>query len=557
MNDTTATLLEKARAAAARGDWQEAHDFLTEAEGRQPLGGADLALRADVAYAAGHLDETIEIWERAHRESVRAGDLVAAAGAATRVAMHLIFDTGLLAPVRGWIKRAERLLENQDETSIHAWLAVVRNYERLLSGDFDEARLWSRRAIDVGSRCDPAAAAIGRIAEARSLILEGEVRRGLELLDEAAVATVSGELDHFATGMVYCELVCALQAVAQYDLAEEWTQAMERWRHGHAVGSIHGRCRVHRAEILRLRGSTAEAEQEALSACEELRPYLRREYGWPLTELGRIRLRTGNIDGAEQAFLAAHHVGWDPQPGLALVHLARGDTALAAASIRDALEHPLMVPSKELPPNTDLRVAPLLEAQVEIAVAGGDLDRASWAAHELEKVAVAFESKAFAASAASARGSVRLAEGNAVDARREFESAVHLWSEVGAPYETAVARVGLGRAHRHEGNEDLAMRELRAAQSTFERVGAMQQAARAARECGDIAVNDVGYRHMIYAPGFYTGYGVKTLPGIREAVEDKPDVTVAQQESARVVAAIDRYTTVVNNAAARLQQALR
>ena len=28
------------------------------------------------------------------------------------------------------------------------------------------------------------------------------------------------------------------------------------------------------------------------------------------------------------------------------------------------------------------------------------------------------------------------------------------------------------------------------------------------------------YRHLIYAPGLLTGYGVKTLPGVREAVED-------------------------------------
>ena len=29
------------------------------------------------------------------------------------------------------------------------------------------------------------------------------------------------------------------------------------------------------------------------------------------------------------------------------------------------------------------------------------------------------------------------------------------------------------------------------------------------------------YRHEVYAPGFYTGYGVKTLPGVREAIEQK------------------------------------
>ena len=29
------------------------------------------------------------------------------------------------------------------------------------------------------------------------------------------------------------------------------------------------------------------------------------------------------------------------------------------------------------------------------------------------------------------------------------------------------------------------------------------------------------FKHMIYAPGFYTGYGVKTLPGIREGLEQR------------------------------------
>lgn len=476
-----------ARSAAALGEWQRAYDLLLEADAIRALTAPDLALFADVAYAAGHLDVTIDTWERVYAESLRAGDRATAAGAATRVALHLLMDTGLIAPVRSWIKRADQLLGNQDETPAHAWLAVVRNYERLLSGNFVEARRWARRAMEVGLKCAPGAAAIGRIAEARSFILDGEVSRGLELLDEAAVAIVSGELDQFATGLVYCELVCALQAVSQYDLAEEWTREMERWRHGHGVGSIHGRCRVHRAEILRLRGSTGDAEKEAVLACEELRPYLRREFGWPLTELGRIRLRKGDIEGADQAFFEAHQVGWDPQPGIALVHLARGEVALAAASIRDALDHPTTVPSKELPPNTELRRAPLLDAQVEIAVAAGDLARARWAVDELEKIATTFQSKAFNAIAAAARGNVRLAEANAADARSDFEVAVRLWNEVGAPHEAALARMGLGRVYQLETNEDSALREFRAARSVFERIGALKHAEQAALASSDVA----------------------------------------------------------------------
>jgi len=484
--DADAALVERARDAVARGDWQQAYDLLVQADAGARLAGPDLALFADVAYAAGHLDVTIDAWERAHAQGVRAGDRVAAAGAAVCVAKHLIFDTALLAPVRGWLGRAERLLEGHPESSVHAWLAVVRNYERLLSGDFVGARHWARRAIEVGASHDPGAAAMGRVAEARSLILQGDVAQGLTLLNEAAVATVTGELDPLSTGVVYCELVCAMQALAQYDLAEEWTEAMERWRHGQPVGSLHGRCRVHRAEILRLRGSCAAAEEEALLACEELRPYLRRELGWPLTELGRIRLRRGDVQGAEEAFLAAHRAGWDPQPGLALVHLARGDVALAAASIRDALDHPSNVPSKEWPPNTELRRAPLLEAQVEIAVAAGDLDRARAAADELARVAALFESRALAAGALLARARVSLAEGDAAGARRDFEGAAQAWSDIGAPYETALARVGLAGALRAEGREEPALLELQAAHAAFERMGAVAHAARAAHDCGDV-----------------------------------------------------------------------
>lgn len=472
--------LAPAREAASRGEWQHAYEQLLAADTRAPLRGPDLGLLADMAYASGHFDVTVATWERAYAESLRAGDRIGAAGAAVRVAMHLLFDTALMAPVRGWAKRVATLLDGVDETPIHAWLAVVQSYERLLSGDFQEARRFAASAIHTGDRCAPAASAVGRVAAARTVILEGDVSRGMALLDEAAVAAVSGELDPLSTGIVYCEVVCALQALAQYDLAEQWTESMERWRHGQPVGSVHGRCRVHRAEILRLRGSLAEAEEEALQACEELRPYLRREFGWPLTELGRIRLRKDDVEGAEAAFVGAHEAAWDPQPGLALVQLAQGDAPLASASIRDALGRPGNVPSKEVPPASELRRAPLLEAQVEIEIAAGNLEVARLAGDELSRIAARFESRALAAAAMVARGRVRLAEDDAAGARREFEDAARLWNEIGAPWETATARMGAGEACRAEGNETLAVLEFRAASATFARIGATDQATRAA-----------------------------------------------------------------------------
>jgi tetratricopeptide (TPR) repeat protein len=470
--------VERARDAAARGELAKAYACFVEAEAEAPLAGEDLPLFAQIAYCAGEPIAAIDAWERAHAERARDGHAIGAAEAAMRVALHMLLDTGLMAPVRGWLARAEQFLAGQPETPVHAWLAVVHNYERMMAGDFAAARDWAARAIDIGARCNASSAAtIGRIAQARSLIFEGDVRTGLSILDIAAVAVASDELDPLSKGMVYCELVCCLQALAQYDLAEQWTAAMDGWCARNGFGSLHGRCRVHRAEILRLRGELPHAEREALRACDELRPYLRRELGWPLGELGRIRLLRGDLAGAEEVLLEAHERCWDAQPQLALLRLAQGDVAQATELIRDALERPSMVPSKELPPNTELRRAPLLAALVQIELAAGNVDRARAAAGELDGIARRFESKALVATAADARGRVHLASGDAAAARNDLEAAARLWLEIGAPYETAVARATLADALAATGNAAAAELERRAAKATLDRLGTVGTAA--------------------------------------------------------------------------------
>ena len=64
------------------------------------------------------------------------------------------------------------------------------------------------------------------------------------------------------------------------------------------------------------------------------------------------------------------------------------------------------------------------------------------------------------------------------------------------------------------------------------------------------------YKHMIYAPGVYSGYGVKTLPGIREAIEEKRWAE-ADSEIVRDAAVLDSESALINSAAAQLEQAAR
>lgn len=464
--------LATARTAIERGEWQVALDLLDglASESSTPAG---LELRAQAAYGNGDFEASVGAWEQVHSLFLLEEDNAEAARAAAMIALYLMMDTGLMAPVRGWLRRAERLLEGQDEAPARALVALVATYERFMCGDMDAARRYAGQAIELGERLGvQPAVVIGRVAFARTEIYAGHVQRGLDLLDEVGTLLMSGQVDPLTTGIMYCEIICAAQGLGRFDLAREWTEVMEHWRHGAAVGAINGRCRVHRAELLRISGPCDLAEEEALGACDELRPWMRREFGWPLVELGTIRLRRGDLTGAEEAFVAAHRHAWSPHPGLALVRLAQGDVAAASALIADAIAHPLDIPSKERPPFGDLQLAPLLDAQAEIAVAAGDAETARRAADALRSIADTYGSRGLDAAAALASARAALAEGDPDGAIDDAGSAVASWADIGAPFEAAVARVVLGDAHHRCGRADRARMEWQAAGAAFEAFGA-------------------------------------------------------------------------------------
>jgi N-acetylated-alpha-linked acidic dipeptidase len=64
------------------------------------------------------------------------------------------------------------------------------------------------------------------------------------------------------------------------------------------------------------------------------------------------------------------------------------------------------------------------------------------------------------------------------------------------------------------------------------------------------------FKHQIYAPGFYTGYGVKTLPAVRESIEQK-DWKLAEEEIARVGKVLENTGEAIEGATAELVRAAR
>ena len=61
------------------------------------------------------------------------------------------------------------------------------------------------------------------------------------------------------------------------------------------------------------------------------------------------------------------------------------------------------------------------------------------------------------------------------------------------------------------------------------------------------------YRHLLYAPGYYTGYAVKTMPGVREAIEEK-NYAEADTEIVRVARALEREKALLDAASADLER---
>jgi class 3 adenylate cyclase len=465
--------VQTARQAAARNAWREAYDAYSSAD-RPDLTPEDLESFADAAYWTGRLEEALGLRERSHAGFVSAGEKLGAA----RLALTLSWDNlgrGAYSVSHGWFAKAERLLEGEPESVEHGFLALSRGFSALFGeGDLPTALANLERAYEVGQRFgDRDMQAMALTGKGKALVHSGEVDKGLALLDEATASATCGELRPFAAGFIYCCTIESSQGVGDYRRAAEWTEAANRWCDRLEVTGMPGACRVHRAEIMRLRGDWPRAEEQAQAACEELHDFNRRVTSAGYYEIGEIRRRRGDFAAAEEAYRTANEWGNDPQPGLALLRLAEGKVDGAVAGIARALEeiHDPLLRLRHLP------------ARVEIAIAAGDLKLARTTADELEGIVDSYKigdrrAPAFDAAVHLASGQIKVAEGDGEGAARCLRRARDEWQQVGAPYETAQARMLLGIAQRRAGDEHDATEEFEAALATFERLGAKLDAER-------------------------------------------------------------------------------
>src|SRR4051794_9671767 len=393
--------LDVGHEAISRHDWAAAFDALTEAEQAHGLSGHDLEDLATAAFFTARGGRDREIKERAFAAYEAEGDTLRAAYLAVDIAREYGYQ-GQRSIAGVWIRRAERLIGTEGSTYVHGFLAIVRSEAAAAAGDIDGALTLAESAIDIGRQAShPDLSAYALVNLGSLKIASGSTVDGVALMEEAAISAVDGELSPFTTGVTACRMISACRDLTDYRRATEWIEATERYCDRQSLSGFPGVCRIHRAEAAAVGGAWDRAELELERATTELASYnATPPQADGFYAIGDIRRLRGDFEGAQAALREAHTRGRSPHPALALIRRAEGNTRAALTAINAAVaEETWDVWAR----------ARLLPAQVQIAIAAGDVKAARRAVDTLSETVSGYPSPALEAGKQVALARVLLA----------------------------------------------------------------------------------------------------------------------------------------------------
>jgi DNA-binding NarL/FixJ family response regulator len=462
--------LIQGREALQNQEWSSAFSFLSEADQKNPLCPEDLEGLANAAYLAGKETESADILARAHQGFLTQGKTQRAVRCAFWLGFMLLI-IGESAQAGGWLSRARRLIEREPDCVEKGYLLLPDGFRCIRSGEPAKGFTISVEAAAIGERFgDKDLVTLALQGQGRALIQQGEIARGVALLDEAMVAVTAGEVSSRVAGGIYCSVIEACSEIFDLRRAQEWTTALEKWCSSQPDQiPYRGHCLVRRAEILHVHGEWQHAFTEAKNACERLSPQRAKgTLGAAFYQLAEIHRLRGEFQEAEEAYRESFK--WNPTPrsGYAQLRWMQGKLDAAISAIHRVTEE-VREPGKR---------AKALEAYVELLVEANDLPAAHEAAEELTKIADYLNTPFVHAVSAHTIGLVLLAENNAKQALVSLRQSLKRWTALEVPYESARVQVLIGLAYRKLGDKNAADEELNAARNCFQQLGAAWDFAR-------------------------------------------------------------------------------
>jgi DNA-binding CsgD family transcriptional regulator len=457
------TALDRGRAAYREHRWSEAIAELERAEHDGAITAEDLEHLATAQILVGHTQEGVDTLTRAHEAFLDAEDVPGATRCAAWLGMQFM-DLGDRARSTGWFARAQRLVEADPRSGASAgFLLVPEALGAMYAGDATRAAEAFGRAAEFAGRFgDADLLALSHLGLGQARIMIGEPEAGLILLDEVMVAVTAGEISPIPSGIVYCAVLQSCRLAFDLRRAEEWTRALDHWcRARPDMVAFSGQCQAQRAALFILHGAWGDAVAAAQAAQERAERGDRDARFSAWYQDGEVQRLRGEPTRAESSYERAAETGWDPQPGLALLHLAQGRTEVAQSLIRGAVDRADPAERRWM-----------LPAAVEIELAAGDVAAARRVADELAVEQRTSPMPMMRALVDQAEAAVRLDEGDAGAAVVLARQAWARWRELDVPYEAARCRVLAARAFRALDDDPSASMEFDAARAVFADLGA-------------------------------------------------------------------------------------
>jgi DNA-binding winged helix-turn-helix (wHTH) protein len=460
--------LAAAREAARALKWETAAALFAEI-GVAALAADDLELWGLADECRGSPVDALPAVTRAVELHLAAGHAARAGRAAVTLA-KIELERAASARAQGWIERARTILEGVENAEAHAYLLWMQSRFSAFAGRTEEAlELGARSYALVANSSDNGIKALTLVYKGFYSLALGRMDEGTRLQNHAAAIALSSEVDPMVGSLIYCNILWACRSSADWERALQWSDGFEEWC-GATFAENPGNCDLHRAEILGARGTLAEAFEKITEAI----PKLSAEEAWSIGEGYRVRgdisYMLGDEAQAAADYETAYALGWDAEPGNAVLLAARGevDAALAALdrSIAGVSWYHLQ------------RKGLLLANAARIAAGAGMTDRAQ---HYLGCIAAEDErwsQPTVRALVAEARADLLAPADPAALQLRLL--ARQLWTSAKLDFHAARLRIELAQSHLAAGDPAGAEAELVAAERLAQRIVSPRLIARCA-----------------------------------------------------------------------------
>jgi DNA-binding NarL/FixJ family response regulator len=480
---THADAIDTGWEALSEGDWERARALFQES--------LDLAATPEALEGMGWVGHmlnddrvTFEAREHAYRLYLERGDKSDAARLAAWLGADCLLFRGEPAVCNGWLQRAHSLLDGLEVGVDHGWLAIHEGHIAIaLEENTVRARQLASRAVALGREFGaPELEMLGLGLEGRALVSEGELDEGMRRLDEATTVALAGEARLlYCVAWACCYLVSACERVRDFDRAAQWCTRVGEFCGQHDIFLLNT-CRAHYASVLSWQGRWEEAEHQLTAAVDGIEASRPPMVGDALARLGELRRRQGRQAEAEELFARSQTHSLSIL-GSAALALDRDDPAEALELSERYL--------RRFPDSGRVERSAGLELAIRALARQGELDSAAEMLAQLREIASRARTRPLLGAVCASEGTIAARRGDHDAARRSFEDAIDLFTASEARFDAARIRLDLAATLNAMGRDDRAKREVEAALTTFEELGAAQEMARADAMRGKLSRSSV------------------------------------------------------------------